>query len=545
MTPTALSNTRARAPLPATVDVAIVGAGLGGLVAGAYLARAGRRVAIFDAHYVAGGCCTVFTRKLPGAGRAHFDVGLHYVGDCGPGGAIPSILADLGVDVRFRPMDSDGFDTLVFPDFRFRIPANLELYRDRLIALFPAEKRGIDAYVRLLREVDFLSGRMGAGGRPGLGVLFDVLRHGRLGARYQGHTIGRFLEDHVRDPKLRAVMLGQAGDYGLPPSKVSAMLHAGLAMHYFKGAYYPVGGGQVIADGLAAVIEGAGGSVHLRAPVERILVRDGRAAGVRVQPRNGPAVEVAAGVVLSNADLKRTLLELVEPGALPADTLTRARGYEMAGAIFMTFLGLRGDLRDLGLTDTNYWAFDGYDFERFFGDGQRDGPKAASIRGCYITSASLKDPDTPTHAPEGHQTLEIMALVPGDFAAWGVRDPETLDAGRYGRAPAYQAIKEDIEANLVARLDRLFPGAAERIVYRESATPVTHTRFTGATGGTGYGLAATPAQFLQHRPGYRGPLPGLYFCGASTRSGHGVVGAMMSGRAAARAVTQGLAGSGG
>jgi phytoene dehydrogenase-like protein len=215
----------------------------------------------------------------------------------------------------------------------------------------------------------------------------------------------------------------------------------------------------------------------------------------------------------------------------------------MAGAIFLTFLGLRGDLRTLGMTDTNYWAFDGYDFERFFGDGLRNGPGPESVRGCYITSASLKDPDTRTHAPEGYQTLEIMALVPGDFAGWGVTEPATLDGGRYGRTPSYQALKTAIEDNLIARLDRLFPGAAERIAYRESATPVTHTRFTGASGGTGYGLAATPAQFMQNRPGYRGPLPGLFFCGASTRSGHGVVGAMMSGRAAAKAVTKGLPGA--
>jgi phytoene dehydrogenase-like protein len=65
-------------------------------------------------------------------------------------------------------------------------------------------------------------------------------------------------------------------------------------------------------------------------------------------------------------------------------------------------------------------------------------------------------------------------------------------------------------------------------------------RFTRATGGTGYGLAATPDQFLRGRPGYRGPIPGLYLCGASTRAGHGVVGAMSSGRQAAARIAADL-----
>ena len=91
------------------------------------------------------------------------------------------------------------------------------------------------------------------------------------------------------------------------------------------------------------------------------------------------------------------------------------------------------------------------------------------------------------------------------------------------------------------RLPTAEPESARELT-RESATPVTHARFTRASGGTGYGIAATPAQFLRNRPGYRGPLPGLYLCGASTRSGHGIVGAMMSGQASARAVTRGLAG---
>jgi all-trans-retinol 13,14-reductase len=536
------SGRRARADVPSEVDVAIVGAGLGGLVAAAQLAQRGLRVAVFEAHYTAGGCATQFTRG-PKNARWHFDVGLHYVGDCRENGTIPRILSEVGVrPVEFDELDPDGFDTLVFPDLRFRIPADLERYRDRLVATFPHEKRGIDKYVRLVRAVMKVSRVMERheGRRPPLVELARVALDGlRLGP-HRNATIGQVLDGTVRDPKVRAVMLGQSGDYGLPPSRVSALLHMGLAGHYFRGAFYPKGGGQVIADRLSERIEALGGTIHLRTPVERILIEGGRACGVRLAPRAGEAArDVRAKLVVSNADIKRTLVELVGPAHLPASWITRAEGFEMAAALFITFVGLRGDGRELGMTSSNTWQFDGYDVEEFY-RGAAAGEGMPSLRGCYVTSASLKDPSNALHhAPIGHTNVEIMTIVPGASARWGA----TPDAASWGykHGATYLERKGAVEADMMRRLEMLFPGAKERVVLTESASPMSHARFTGATDGTGYGLAATPEQFMQARPGYRGPVPGLYLAGASTRAGHGVVGAMMGGRAAAARILKDLA----
>jgi phytoene dehydrogenase-like protein len=207
----------------------------------------------------------------------------------------------------------------------------------------------------------------------------------------------------------------------------------------------------------------------------------------------------------------------------------------MAAALYMTFLGVKGDLRDKGMRAANYWQFDGYDMEAFYRDAT-----ALRPRGCYVTSASLKDPEHALHhAPAGVTNVEVMTVVGGSGERWGVTDADA-DAWRYGDQGRYAELKTAIEQDMIARLDRMFPGSASAIVYRESATPITHRRFTGATGGTGYGLAATVGQFMKGRPGYRGPIPGLYLAGASTRAGHGIVGAMMSGRRAALRVAEDL-----
>ncbi len=476
---------RAHLATPESVDVAIVGAGLGALVAGAHLARQGFRVACFEQHYVAGGCATQFSRG-PKRARYHFDVGLHYIGDCGREGAIPRLLREVGVELGYERLDPDGFDTLVFPGLEFRVPADLDRYRDRLRALFPRETGAIDRYVRIQRAtmkvVRVLDAR---GGRTSFRTLFAMGLAGLRVAGIQARTIGEVLDGcGVRDPALRAIMLGQSGDYGLPPSAASAVLHFGLAGHYFHGAYYPRGGGQTIADRLAEVIERAGGTVHLRRGVERILVGpSGAVEGVRLEARGGePARDVRERVVLSNADLKMTLERLVGVEHLPASWVQRAKGFEMAAALFLTFLGVKADLRAMGMRNANYWQFDDFDTEKVYRAAAGGDLRA---RGAYITSSSLKDPTNATHhAPAGVTNVEVMTIVPGSAAPWGVA-PDEAEAWRYRETAVYRERKAALEEQLIGRLDALFPGAARAVVFRESSTPVTHVRFTRATGGTG------------------------------------------------------------
>lgn len=505
-------------------DVIVVGAGIGGLTAAALLARRGRAVLVVDRHYAAGGNATVFRR--PGY---EFDVGVHYLGQCGPGGLLPRTLAAAGAEVEFAPMDPDGFDTLVFPDFELRVPAGLDRYRDRLVEQFPSERRGIDRYIRLLGEVDLLL-RAGPNPRRLLSALPGSLR----AIRWSNATLAAFLDTCTRDARLRAVLAAESGDYAQPPSRASLPLHAALMAHYLQqGAFYPRGGGQVMSDRLAESIEASGGKLLLSTRVRRILVEGGRAAGVVLENKHVGQRTVRAPIVISNADIKQTLLALIEPEALRARTRKKAERWEMSPALGVLYLGVRSDVLGRRTANTNYWQSPDYDPERAYADARAG--RFSERPFLFVSIASLKDPDNPRLAPPGKVNLQVMSLAPSDPRAWGVSEEQAAD-GSYSDDPAYLQRKRSYSERLLAEAERLFPGISGAIDRAELATPLTHSRYTLSSGGTSYGLALIPEQFLLRRPGASTEIPGLYLCGASLRTAHGISGSMQSGVMAAAAV---------
>ena len=103
-----------------------------------------------------------------------------------------------------------------------------------------------------------------------------------------------------------------------------------------------------------------------------------------------------------------------------------------------------------------------------------------------------------------------------DVAKWGVSADE-LQAGTYRKNAKYLELKRAAEESMVLRLERQFPGLTKHVAFKESSTPLSHNRFT--CGGTAYGLAATPDQFMNNRHGNRGPVGNLFLCVAYVTRG--------------------------
>ncbi len=506
-------------------DAIVIGAGLGGLTTAAYLTTNGVRTLVLEQYDVAGGCSHVFRRKR----QFEFDVGVHYLGDCQPGGAIPSILRGVGLDgkIEFLEMDADGFDTLVFPDFTFRVPCGWDRYLERLIDAFPEEEAGLRKCVGILAKVGHELERTD---RPTTTVsLLPFGMKARTAARWSFRSVAELYSFCALGPGPRAVISAQSLDHSAPPSRAAISMHAGLLHHYINGgAYYPRGGGQVLAAHLIDVISSHGGQVRTGTRVERITIDAGRVTGVTL--RDGESLAVP--VVVSNADIKRTYLELIGQEHVRAKAIARTERYRMALPLHCVYLALDIDLADR-LPNTNYWCHPNLDTE-----AQYQYCYAGDLPDqlfAYITSASVKDPFSSHIAPPGQSTLEIMTVVPPHYRFWNVtQGPATGE--RYRRKPDYRSIKNEITDRLIERASEVIPGLEEHIVWKEGATPMTQERYTLSSGGACYGLEHAPDQIGPRRPGPRTSIRGLYLTGHSTPWGHGVVGVMTGGVGAASAV---------
>jgi phytoene dehydrogenase-like protein len=509
-------------------DAIVIGSGLGGLTCGAYLCAVGKKTLVLEAHYVAGGNSQAFRRNLRG-NEYEFDVGVHYIGECGPEGLITRMFNGLGLAERvvFRPLEPDGYSTLYFPDLTFRVPASWDRYRARLLETFPAEKEGLGRVVDILRQVAREGGRF----QRGEVELADLATEAPEFMQWGLRPVTELFREHRLSQQAAAVLLGEQGDYAVRPSKTPTALAAGLTDHYMRGAFYPEGGGQAMAARLVEAIRAYGGEVRTRAPVEGVRIENGRVVGVTLRKT---AAELDAPIVVSNADLKRTVQELVGEEHFAPETVERVRAFRMTLPLFAVYAGLDVDLGALGHRNTNHWLWDTYDIESIY-----DRVEAGEIPDenlAYITVTSLRDPASSHIAPEGHTNLQVMTLVPHDYGVWNV-EKGPAEGGRYHRDPEYRQRKEALMDRLLETAATLIPEIRDHVDWREAATPVTQERFTHSTGGTSYGIEPATDQMGPARVGYATEVPGLFLCGASTPAGHGIANVMFSGLRAAEAAT--------
>lgn len=508
----------AEAP-PAHDRVVVIGAGLGGLTTAAYLAAAGSDVVVVEHHDIAGGNSQVFRR-----GDCEFDVGIHYVGQCEGHGPIPMVLHGLGVDdrVHFRELDPEGFDVLQFPDGSFRVPRGWDAYRRNFVEWFPDEAEAFDGYSAVLRAIGNQWGSFLLGGpAEAIDEHADV-------------TLGQLFDRFGFSPRARAVLAHLAGTYGCAPSRASVLVHALLVTHYVGGAYYPEGGGQVLAARLVEVIEAFGGEVRTLTLAESIEIAldpvtgQRHVTGVRVRPVRGdgePEV-LAASTVVSNADLRRTMVDLVGAEHLAPETVAWTQSAEMALGLVCLYVVVDIDLSDR-LANANLLVFDSDDLDAVCEPLER-GERPDEVPFAYFSFASLKDPGNHRLCPPGHTNFQVMTLAPRGYQAFGL-DAGPADGARYRRDDAYRELKQWYTDRLLDHAERALGPIRDHLVHVECATPVTHERYTRSTEGTSYGFAHTPEQSGRHRPACTTEIDGLYLVGAGTVGLHGIAGVMAGG----------------
>lgn len=503
-------------------DVIVIGAGPGGLTAAAYLAMAGRRVAVVDAREQPGGHMSAFTH----AGY-EFDIGLHYT----VAAPVQQMLRPLGMRAEFREFDPDGMFRLIGPDHEFAVPKGMDAFRERLHEAFPSQRQTIDTFLSTVQmlsdELDQLSER------PHLQDLPQLPWRLRGLLRYGAATAGGYLDTLHASPPLKATLLEwTTGSMAVPPSRLSLPAAARVIRSYLDGVSYPQGGSRAISEDLADAIRRHGGEMYNRTEVSRILVDRKHVRGVRVCDASvdappGPGRELLAPAVVSAVDVKQTYLRLLPPDAVPARVLRRVRSYELALPLAVVYLVLDRDLAAEGYTNAHRIVSDADDIDAIYAAVSAGELPEASAAGAWI--ANLADPHNPRLCPAGQTSVQLIGVAPAQHSWWGV-------APGSGPTARYAARKRQVRDQFVRLAERAIPGLAGSILYEETATPITEERFMRCAGGTSYGPAFTPRQALS-RLGATGAIAGLYHAGASVRPSHGLVGTLMGGLAAASAAT--------
>jgi all-trans-retinol 13,14-reductase len=500
-------------------DALVIGSGIGGLTTAALLAELGWRVAVLEQHYTAGGATHSYER----AGY-EWDVGVHYLGDMGARTTVRRMMDFLTQgQLDWAPMDAH-YDRFFIGDRIYDAVAGRAEFRDNLVAHFPREAPAIDRYLQLLGEVSrgMRTFTLDRTLPPWAAAIAGPLLRRRLPPSFD-RTTWEVLSELTDDPELIAVLTGQWGDLGLPPKRSSFVIQALIAKHYLHGGFYPVGGAWRIADTILPRIRATGGEVFTYARVEQVLVREGRACGVRMADGS----EIAARCVISDAGAINTFARLLPTGIAAQHGYDRLiEGVKPSIGHLGVYIGLQGTAEELRLPKTNYWIYPGNDYDaaldRFLADPS--GPFPA----VYISFPSAKDPDFARRHP-GKATIEIVAPAPYEtFAPWAERT--------WGqRGDEYEALKRTYGERLLEHLYDKVPQVRGRIDYWEVSTPLSMKWFCGWQRGELYGLDHDPSRMRQRWLRPRTQVPGLWLTGQDIMS-CGVSGAMMGGLAAATAI---------
>lgn len=495
-------------------DAIIVGSGIGGLTAGAILSKEGKKVAILERHYTAGGFTHVFKRK-----DWLFEVGVHYIGEMhnkkSPMRRISDYVTDNNLDWHHF---KENYDRVIVGDKSFEFPAGKNNLENKLVERFPEEENAIKEYLRLIQDVKVGSGFYYLQRTLPEGLwkkmLSPIMRKKFLS--HSTKTTDEVLSGLTDNNLLKMFLTGLAGDYGHHPKESSFAIHGLTAQHFLGGGNYPIGGGAAIARNIVNTIEKNGGQVVTRASVEEILVDNNKIKGIRLE--NGQ--EIFSDLVISNAGLTTTYRKLFSKENQEKFNLEKQlEGLELSDTYMSLFIGLEGDQEELGLTSTNNWIYSGLDsygdLLKFREDHNADFPL------LYLAFPSAKDPQWKENHP-GKSSAEIISTIPYQvFEKWkGTRFRR--------RGEDYEEFKSQLSDRLLTEFLKHYPELKDKISFTELSTPLSIEHFCNYEQGQMYGLAHTPERFSASNISFHGPIDGLYLTGQDTLN-VGIASAFISG----------------
>lgn len=528
------------------LDVAIIGAGHNGLVAAAYLARAGLSVTLFERREVVGGAA-VTEEFAPGFrnSTASYTVSLLH----------PKIIRELelaahGLRIITRPMQNflplpDG-DCLCMPNSADAFAREIARHSARDAERLVPWQRHISQAADHLRALALETPPTDLRRWPDLARLLRWGRRLRALSLAQQRALyelftrsaGELLDHWFESDALKAMLGFDAvtGNYASPYSPGSAYVllhHAFGEVNGQRGRWgHAIGGMGAITQAMARSACARGARIETGAPVARVLVRAGRAVGVELE--NGRQVQ--ARIVAANVNPKLLYLRMVERDHLPPDLIDSMQRYRCGSASFRMNVAL-SELPRFSAAPARATASAGGTPD-YLGSGIYLVPSLSYMDRAFVTARLNGYSAAPVIEMLLPSTLDDSLAPPGAHVASLFCQhfaPELPGARSWDEA------RDEAARLIIDTVDQYAPNFRRAIIASSALTPSDLEQRFGLVGGDIFHGALGLDQMWAARPllgygDYRTPVRGLYLCGSGAHPGGGVSG--LPGHNAARRILQ-------
>jgi phytoene dehydrogenase-like protein len=443
-------------------DAVIIGAGIGGLVCGCYLAKAGMKVLIAEQHFKPGGYCTSFKRK-----GFTFDAAAHSFGSYREGGNMNRVLKELDLDKRLKIKRYDPSDVIITPDFKITFWNDLNKTIRELQKAFPHE-------TKIRGFFDFMSSPKPA--------EMATLRN---------KTFKDLLDKYFTDNRLKAILsIALLINGGLPPSLLTAFTGFQIFSEFLlDGGYYPDGSMQALPNALAERFKELGGTLLLSCCVKKIKIKDNTVTGVVLEMGD----YIHSKYVISNCDARQTFLKLLGRRVISEKFLHKLDTMIPSLSMFVLYLGISKDTASFPNAGCTAWFLSHYAIEDMYLSSKK---RSAGNLQEFLLRVS----------PDGESVL-AMVLAPFRNKRYWENNKHKL-----------------LEAFIKKIEEHTTPELSKHIVCKDAATPQTLYRYTLNYKGAAYGWESLFSQ--SRDPDFKKPsfCQNLFLTGHWVTYGLGVAG---------------------